>query len=237
MDTTSETPKVKPRANLDRLAFSIRQAFEWIEQSEDDALHHALGAGNDLNLVRDVVNARKHKHPGGFRGWMEEHGLRKSACYNYMLIARHWESVHARGHKSIGEALRALRAKPSNAGKRSDKSENAEPKSPALSQEAVVAALVKFTPDQQLACLEAIGIGEVLDTIGVDGVLAGMSSEFGRELRSRVPKISHEVRAVPGLTFMPKRGRKAKTKITNVKKKPAHPANPFRVVGGTDAAI
>jgi hypothetical protein len=226
-DSADVKPNARSEGALDRLTFSIRQQLALIEQYESDALLYACAAGEDLNRVHDLVRSR----PGGFRGWLEEHGLKKSACYNYMLIAKHWESVQSSGHRSIDAALRALRTKPSNTSKHSE-SENAEPKSPALSQESMVATWVNFTPDQRLALLEAIGIGEVLDTIGVDGVLAGMSPEFGRELRARVPKISHEVR-VPGLTFRLKRSRKTKT--TNVKKKPARPSNPFRVVGGTDA--
>jgi hypothetical protein len=149
--------------DLDGLLVCIKLEFEDVEKAEGTALDHAIAAAHHLNRARDLLPP---KHPGGFRGWMEAHGLKKTQCYSYMKLAANEASVRTSGHTSIIAALKALsRAKP-----RKPKSESPR----ALTK----AAWVNATSDERR---------EFLDAIGVDEILEAMSGEFGHKLRARVP--------------------------------------------------
>jgi hypothetical protein len=96
--------------NLSELLTEIRAALravdmslEAVDEAQSSALDHAITAGKHLKQAHDQVGR-------GFRGWLKKHGLKRSTCYQYMQLSD--QSVHDHRHfKSIGEALRALRAK------------------------------------------------------------------------------------------------------------------------------
>jgi hypothetical protein len=104
MDISLEVPEVN------RLLALIRARCDTIEQVGRNALDHAIEAGKDARRIRDELLPRKY--PGKFRGWLEDHGLKRTQIYDYILLANNEESVRRAGHTSIRAALRALRARP-----------------------------------------------------------------------------------------------------------------------------
>jgi hypothetical protein len=148
--------------NLDVLAVKIRDECAAAEMADRTALDHGINAGKHC--------IRVHKQIGrGFRSWLEQHGLKKTTCYDFMKLAEHEECVRRSGHSSIAAALRMLRA---TAGK-PDKSKKANASSLPLSK----ASWTKATVQERQ---------NFLDAIGADSLCAALSFTLRAELRRRV---------------------------------------------------
>jgi hypothetical protein len=155
----NETSKV----NLDQLATEIRREFAAAHEAGRSRVDHAIAAGKHLLKVKESINR-------GLRRWLEQHNFNKTDCYDFMLLARHEESVRSSGHCSVAAALRMLRTK-SGGPQRSNKS-NKRGGSP-LSK----AAWTKATIDERR---------RFLDSIGVNSFCEALSFAFRAELKRRV---------------------------------------------------
>jgi hypothetical protein len=145
--------------NLEQLADEIRLDCVAVEEAGRCALDRAITAGKRLLKVRECIGR-------GLRQWLQQHGLSKTVCYDFILLARNEESVRSPGHSSVAAALRMLRAKSSR--------KASKPKAKSL--------LTK-------ALWIAAGIEErrrFLDSIGVNSFCEAFSPPFRAELRRRV---------------------------------------------------
>jgi hypothetical protein len=147
--------------NLEQLAAEIRSDCAAITEAEAGALDRAITAGKRLQQVQEQIGR-------GLRQWLKDHGLSKSNCYNFLLLAKNEQSVQSSGHSSIAAALRMLRAKSGSSRKAS------RPKPKLLLTKAIWAA----------ASIEERR--RFLDAIGVDSFLEAVSPAFRAELRRRV---------------------------------------------------
>jgi hypothetical protein len=147
--------------NVEELAVRIRDELTAAETAGRTALAHGIIAGKYCLQAHDQIGR-------GFRRWLEQHGLKKTTCYDFMKLARHEESVRRSGHSSIAAALRMLRTKAGKPSK-SKKSGTGSPLSKAAWTEATLGERQKF-----------------LDAIGADALCETLSLTLRAELRRRV---------------------------------------------------
>jgi hypothetical protein len=88
-------------AELEELGNIVKQAHSAFESHLVSALQAALIAGRALLAARDVFNY--DRDVGGFRGWVEDLGLSKSASYRYIDLAKHDAIVSQAG--TLSEAM------------------------------------------------------------------------------------------------------------------------------------
>lgn len=88
-------------ASLTELGKVIIEAHLAFQSHLGSALQAALIAGRALNVAREQFVY--DRNVGGFRGWLAELGLSKSASYRYMDLARHDEIVSQAG--TLSEAI------------------------------------------------------------------------------------------------------------------------------------
>jgi hypothetical protein len=135
-----------------------------VEMASRAALEHAFVAGEHAIQARAKIGC-------GFRKWLADHGLKKSAIYNYIRLAEHKATVQSSGHFSIAAALRMLCAKSGNSGK-SGKSRKSNVDSP-LSK----AAWTKASLEERR---------EFLVAVGADALCKALSFTLRAELSRRV---------------------------------------------------
>jgi hypothetical protein len=151
--------------NLDQLAAKIREECAAADMAGRAALDHGISAGKYCLQVRKQIGR-------GFRGWLQQHGLKKTTVYDFIKLAEHEESVRRSGHSSIAAALRMLRGKTSKSSSFSE-STNKSGTNSSLTK----AAWTKATPDERQ---------KFLDDIGADSICGALSFALRAELRRRV---------------------------------------------------
>lgn len=93
-----------PDLNLEQEAAIIQRECAAADAAGHCRIDHGIEAGNHLINVKQCIGR-------GLRGWLAKHDLKKTQCYDFMLLALNAESVRRAGHSSIAAALRTLRAK------------------------------------------------------------------------------------------------------------------------------
>ena len=148
--------------DLDEEALHIRQEIASAEDAGRYRLNHAIAAGKHLLKVQVCIKR-------GFRRWLQDHGLSRSTCYDYMLLAQHEESIRSSGHSSVAAALRMLRTKSGKPNKSGKSSKSNSPLSKAAWTKATVEERRRF-----------------LDSIGTNAVCEALSLDFRSDLKRRV---------------------------------------------------
>jgi hypothetical protein len=149
---------------LEERAAAIKREWRAYHAAGQSRLEHAFAAGHHLVAVQERLGR-------GLRGWLKDHGLNKTDCYDFMLLARHEESVRTSGHSSVAAALRMLRKSSGSTGK----------------------AKAESKPDQASLWkrMSAAERTAFLDDVGVDDFRLAMSFNFYRQIRDlvRVEKV------------------------------------------------
>jgi hypothetical protein len=91
-------------ANLEELATIAKQAHNAFQSHLVSALQAALIAGKALLAAKEMFNY--NRDIGGFRGWVAELGISKSASYRYIDLAKHDEIVSLAG--TLSEAMKLV---------------------------------------------------------------------------------------------------------------------------------
>ena len=174
--------------DLDELAHVVRDELQDARVAWSNALGHALNAGDAL-----IAAQPKATELGiTWKKWLKENCyVAVSTAQLYMQLARHRDEIEAK-LRSKGElSLRGARQlissarddadddegdDESDAGGEEDEGEAEDP-SESVKPESLI--------DHWRRCPEQLP--DLLDEIGVPGVLEAMSAEFGRQLRARLP--------------------------------------------------
>jgi hypothetical protein len=167
VDIVSEAQEV----NLDQLAVTIRAELKSESRSGAEALHHAMAAGDALNLAQ----ANRNKSNLSWKQWLRENCLVSTrTAFVRQQLAEHRseiEAAMAQGTdiQSIAAALRLIAKK---------KKKAATSKPPAD----VAFFLANWgKADRQTRAA-------ILDAIGVEGLLAALSQQLRGEIERRVLK-------------------------------------------------
>ena len=149
---------------LEDHAEAIKREWCAYHAAGQNRLEHAFAAGHHLIAVQERIGR-------GLRAWLKDYGLNQSGLYDFMLLARHEESVRSSGHSSVAAALRMLR-----------KASGSSAKAKAKSKPDQISWWKHASATERTAFLDAIGVGDFRQA---------MSLGFYRELRDlvRVEKI------------------------------------------------
>jgi hypothetical protein len=174
--------------DLDELAHVVRDELQDARVAWSNALGHALNAGDAL-----IAAQPKATELGiTWKKWLKENCyVAVSTAQLYMQLARHRDEIEAK-LRSKGElSLRGARQLISSARDDADDDEG-DDESDAGGEEAEGEAgdpSESIKPESLIEhwrrCPEQLT--SLLDEIGVLGVLEAMSTEFGRQLRARLP--------------------------------------------------
>jgi hypothetical protein len=148
--------------DLEKEAAAIKHELDGVENCGRFDVSRAIAVGHHLLKVKPYIKR-------GFRRWLEKHGLKKTDCYDYMLLAKNEESVRSSGHSSVAAALRMLRVK---SGRGSSSSKAKKPNE----------TLAQHWKREKESVRAAF-----LDQIGVQGFLEAISPAFRQELCDRMP--------------------------------------------------
>jgi hypothetical protein len=170
---------IQPQVNLEKLAAAVRTELEQARKAWSNALGHAMNAGDALIAVQPKVA----ECGNNWKRWLKESCfVAVSTAELYMQLARHRSQIEAELQHNVELSLRAARRLISKS--RNDEGDNgeedegeAENPSESVKPESLI--------EHWRRCPEQLP--DLLDEIGVPGVLGAMSTEFGRQLRARMP--------------------------------------------------
>jgi hypothetical protein len=186
----TDTTIVKAEVDLepDELAVIVRDEIQQARRAWSNALGHAMNAGDVLIAVQPKVAERGIN----WKKWLKENCfIGASTAQLYQQLARHRDQIEAelqaRGELSLRGARQLISSArddadddeggdESDAGGGEDEDEIKNP-SESVKPESLI--------EHWRRCPEQLA--DLLDEIGVLGVLEAMSAEFGRELRARLP--------------------------------------------------
>jgi hypothetical protein len=170
--------------DLDELAHVVRDEMQDARVAWSNALGHALNAGDALVAAQPKVTDLGIT----WKKWLKDNCcVAVSTAQLYMQLARHRDDIEteiqSKGELSLRGA-RQLIAKArddegedhNQAGGQEDEGEAEDP-SESVKPESLI--------EHWRRCPEQLA--DLLDEIGVPGVLEAMSAEFGRDLRARLP--------------------------------------------------
>jgi hypothetical protein len=171
---------------VDELAVIVRDEIQQARKAWANALAHAMNAGDALIAVQPKVAERGI----AWTKWLKENCfVAVSTAKLYMQLARHRDDIEA-VIQSKGElSLRGARQLITKA--RHDKGDEGEDDDQAGGQENEGetenpdSVKPESLIEHRRRCPEQLP--DLLDEIGVSGLLGAMSAEFGRQLRARMP--------------------------------------------------
>jgi len=182
ISTETEIVKAEVDLDVDELAVIVRDEIQQARKAWANALAHAMNAGDALIAVQPKVAERGIT----WTKWLKENCfVAVSTAKLYMQLARHRDQIEvelrSRGELSLRGARQLISAArddadddegddESDAGGEEDEGESVKPES--------LIEHWRRCPEQ---------LADLLDEIGVAGVLEAMSAEFGRQLRERLP--------------------------------------------------
>jgi hypothetical protein len=165
--------------DLDELACVVRDEIEQARMAWRTALRHAMAAGDALNALQPKIAERGLN----WKKWLREHCfVSDRTAQLYQQLARHRDEIEAQLQQGIELSLRAARKLISGPPKTTDKDEDddqeTEGETENSSESETLIEHWRRSPDE---------LSALLDEVGVPGVLEAMSTEFGRQLRARLP--------------------------------------------------
>ena len=177
-DIIADTPDV----NLNELADTIRTELRNEGKAGAAVLHHAMAAGDALNLAQ----ANQHTTNLTWKRWLRENCLISvRTAFVRQQLASHRQEIEAEVQRvgdyfSIRAALRKITKKPSN-----------KPKPPA-DVTAFLSIWRKADRQTRIA---------ILDAIGGEGLLSALSQQLRREIERRVLNHHHKASAKTNSKF------------------------------------
>jgi hypothetical protein len=192
VEAGSVTSRIKPDyadLDTDELACVVRDELQQVRQAWSNALDHAMKAGDALIAVQPKVAERGI----AWKGWLKTNCLvAVSTAELYIQLARHRDEIEAQRLRGVELSVRAARRLISDSsasdGDDHDHAGDGDDAADADNGdvgEAEHAKKPETLIDHWHRCPGELT--ELLDAIGVEGVLEAMSAEFGRLLRARLP--------------------------------------------------
>ena len=184
IETNTTIVKVEVDLEPDELAAIVRDEIQQARKAWSNALGHAMNAGDALIEVQPKVAGIIWKK------WLKESCfVAVSTAQLYMQLARHRDQIEARLQSKGELSLRGARQLISSAGNDHGSDGNAAGDAADAGEEDQGGTENPPEPESLIEhwrrCPEQLT--GLLDEIGVPGVLEAMSTEFGRQLRARLP--------------------------------------------------
>jgi hypothetical protein len=186
IETNTTIVKVEVDLEPDELAVIVRDEIEQARMSWRNALRHAMAAGDALIAAQPKVAEL------GFtwKKWLKENcGVSDRTAQLYQQLARHRDDIEteiqAKGQLSLRGARQLISSaaddRGGDGGAANDAADASEEDERGTENPPEPESLIEHwrrCPEQ---------LPDLLDEIGVAGVLEAMSAEFGRQLRDRLP--------------------------------------------------
>jgi hypothetical protein len=175
---------IQEQGDVEQLAAVVRDEIQQARTAWRNALRHAMAAGDALNAVQLKVAERGIN----WKKWLRENCFVSDRTGQlYQQLANHRDQIEAelqnRGELSLRSARQLIsKAKaqdedddragaPENEGETENPPESVKPET--------LIDHWRRSPAE---------LTDLLDQVGVDGILGAMSAEFRRQLRARLPK-------------------------------------------------
>ena len=184
MHIGDKNPVVKAEVDLepDELAVIIRDEIQQARKAWSNALGHAMNAGDALIAVQPKVAERGI----AWKKWLKENCfIGVSTAQLYQQLARHRDQIETELQVRGELSLRGARQLISSARDDADDDEGDDESDAGGEEDEGESVKPESLIEHWRRCPEQLA--DLLDEIGVAGVLEAMSAEFGRQLRARLP--------------------------------------------------